>query len=406
MQIGRRSGGTFRLPFTSGPPRSSRMALASFAIVLAVSVLAMPFGSLGADADRGRDIVVEANEVLREDAYWLAATVDFFGSSERDVSIVSGNAEVSGDIAGSLQLAVGQGTVTGNVGGSIRVIGGSVELRGDVGGDIIVVGGRVTIPSSSTVTGDVIVAGGDVDVRGTVQGDITGYTWRLIVAGTVQGSVDVNVSDLDVRSTAVIQGDLTYHTYLKPTISDGATIGGTITDPPNYPWDSLLNPTGLFGPLLRVMWSLLAGAALILIAPRIASAMSTNAGSYVRSGILGVIGIVTIPVLAVILLVSIIGLPVGLLMLAVLLIALYLSQIAVGLAIGRFILPKRWHDGSRGYYLLAMTLGVLAVGIVKMIPVPWIAGIVGLIVTIWGLGAVLMLFSSVITPPRSQIESA
>ncbi len=67
-------------------------------------------------------------------------------------------------------------------------------------------------------------------------------------------------------------------------------------------------------------------------------------------------------------------------------ISLYRCSSRLGLAIGRFILPKRWHDGSRGYYLLAMTLGVLFVGIVKMIPVPWVAGIVGLIVTIWGAG--------------------
>jgi hypothetical protein len=89
--------------------------------------------------------------------------------------------------------------------------------------------------------------------------------------------------------------------------------------------------------------------------------------------------------------VTLVGLPLGALLLAGYLIALYTSQIAVGLAIGRFILPRSWHDGSRGFYLLAMTLGVLIVVGLKLIPVPWVAGIIGAIVTLWGFGAVAML---------------
>lgn len=405
MRKGFRSDLNRRGPFASGHPAPSGMALLSFAIIMVVSILAMPYVSLGAEADRGRDVVIEEGENLTEDSYWLGATVDFRGSSDREVTIVAGDAEVSGDIAGTLQLAVGQATVSGNVGNSLRVVGGNVELRGDVGGDVIVVGGRVRIPSSSTIGGDIIIAGGQLDLRGNVQGNVTGYTWKLVIAGTVEGSVDVNVSELEVRSTAQINGDLTYHTYLRPDIDDGADIRGTITDPPQFPWDSLLNPTGMFGPLLRLMWALLVGAVIVLIAPGVAQTMSTNAGGYLRSGIVGLIGLVALPIVSLVLLVTLIGVPIGLLLLTGFLIALYLSQIAVGLAIGRFVLPDSWHDGSRGFYLLAMTLGVLVVGLLKMIPVPWVAGIIGLIVTVWGLGAVLLLVTRIMAS-RPRVESS
>jgi cytoskeletal protein CcmA (bactofilin family) len=332
--------------------------------------------------------------------------VDFRGRSEGDVTIVAGDAEVEGNIEGTLNLAVGKAVVSGDVGDSLRVVGGNVELTGDVTGDLIVLGGRVTIPSSANISGDLIIAGGNVDLRGEVDGDVNGYVWRLSIAGTIHGSVDVNVNKLDVRSTANIDGDLTYHTYIKPSISDGAEIRGTVSEPPDFPWDSWFDESGVFGPLLRAMWSLLAGAALILIAPRIASAISTNAGRLVPSGVTGLLGVVLIPIVAVILLVTLIGLPIGVLILAGYFVALYLSQIAVGLAIGRFVLPNRWHDGSRGFYLLAMTLGVLIVVALKLVPVPWVAGIVGAIVTIWGFGAVVLLIGRVASTNHLAVEQA
>jgi cytoskeletal protein CcmA (bactofilin family) len=286
----------------------------------------------------------------------------------------------------------------------LRVVGGNVELTGDVNGDLIVLGGKVTIPSSANISGDVIITGGNVDLRGEVDGDVNGYVWRLSIAGTVHGSVDVNVNKLDVKSTANIGGDLTYHTYMKPSISNGAEIGGAVTEPPDYPWDSWFGESGVFGPLLRAMWSLLVGAALILVTPRIASAISANAGRIVPSAVTGILGVVLIPILAVILLVTLIGLPIGLLILIGYFVALYLSQIAAGMAIGKFILPNRWQDGSRGYYLLTMTLGVLVVVALKMIPVPWLAGIVGMMVTLWGFGAVVLLVGRAASTDRPALD--
>jgi cytoskeletal protein CcmA (bactofilin family) len=367
------------------------MALASFVAIVFVAVLAMPMLTFAAEVQRGQDITIAANQTIAEDVYLLGGEIDFVGRAQRDVSIVAGTLDMAGEVAGSVNLAAGDADVSGRIGGSLRILGGRVEITGEITGDVIVAGGDVTIPSRAEIGGDLILLGGQADVRGTVQGDITGNAGRLVLAGAVNGDVDVNVGNLDVRSTARIDGNLTYHSSDDGSVSSSADIGGTVNRPSENPWDSMLERGGFFGPALRALWSLLVGAAIIVLAPRVASAVTANAARPLRSLVVGIVTIWLIPILALILLVTLVGLPLGALLLTGFLIALYVSQIAVGLAIGRFILPRSWHDGSRGFYLLAMTLGVLIVVGLKLIPVPWVAGIVGAIVTLWGFGAVAML---------------
>jgi hypothetical protein len=158
------------------------------------------------------------------------------------------------------------------------------------------------------------------------------------------------------------------------------------------PWtgigDGALHP---FGSLLKLTWSLLAGAAVITLAPRLASRIADHATPPLQPAAVGLISLVLLPVVALLLLGTILGIPLGVLLLIMLPVGLYLSQVFAGLAIGRFLMPRSWRDGSRGYLLLAMTLGVLIIAVVRMAPVPYLGPIVTAIVTFWGFGATVML---------------
>jgi cytoskeletal protein CcmA (bactofilin family) len=359
--------------------------------IMLLAFLALPMLSFAADVHRGSDVTIGAGQILREDAYLVGGEVNFRGRAERDVSVLAGRVTITGTIAGSLNLAAGRAEIPGRIGGALRIAGGDVTITGTVGGDVIVLGGKVNIPSRAKIGGDLILAGGQVDVRGSVGGDITGNVGQLTLGGTVSGNVDVATSSIDIRNTTVISGNLTYHSNVEGDVSSSAEIRGTVDRPSSNPWDSVLDRGGFFGPILRALWSLVVGVALILVAPGIAQAVSTSARRPLAAAGVGLLALIVVPILAVILMVSVIGLPVGLLLITGYLIALYLSQVAVGLAIGRFILPHGWHDGSRGYFLLAMTLGVIILVALRLIPVPWVATIVGAAVTLWGFGALIML---------------
>ena len=71
-------------------------------------------------------------------------------------------------------------------------------------------------------------------------------------------------------------------------------------------------------------------------------------------------------------------------------VTLYLSQVFIGLALGRFILPDRWGDLGRGYNLLAMTIGVIILFAPRFIPLPFLDPAISVVVALLGLGAAMV----------------
>jgi len=374
-------------------PTGRAMWLLALALLLVFATLTLPGWGLAADTRSASEVNVAQSERITDDLYIAAGSVDFQGQASRDVSILTGDATIGGTIRGSLNLAAANADINGTIEGSLRIVSGKVRITGSIAGDVVVAGGQLELASSGLVGGNVLLASGSADLRGTVEGDVTGYAMSSTIGGTVQGSVDVRTSNLDVLNTARVTGSVTYTSRSDADVDSGAQLGQGINQENVDPWGDGDNPIGRSsGSLLRTLWALIAGVVLVVSAPRLADQLGGNGKNLVPAFILGVIGLIAVPLLALVLLATVIGIPAGLIVVVMFLIALYLTQVFAGMAIGRFILPNRWNDGSRGFHLLAMTIGVLLLGATRFIPLPFAGGILTLLITIWGLGAVVMLF--------------
>ncbi len=373
-------------------PAPARMAFVAFAIIMLVAFVSLPSWGFAADTRSGSDITIPSNETITEDLYLAAGTVDFDGTAERDVNMAAGEANLAGSIEGSLNLAAGTMEISGNIAGSLRIFGGRVTLTGDVGGDVVVVGGQLDVGSSSQIGGNILFAGGQLDMRGDVEGDIRGYVGTASLGGTVLGSVDLSTSQLEVTNSAQITGEVLHTGKSEPDVASGARVQGGVTHESLNPWGDGDNPLSrASGSLLRTLWMLVTGALIVIAAPRLANQLGTNGKQLIPAIPLGLLAMIILPIVAAVLMITVIGFPAGFVLLTLFLVALYLTQAVVGMSIGRFILPRSWNDGSRGFHLLAMTLGVIIVAAFRFVPLPWVWGAVSLIVTIWGIGAILML---------------
>ena len=91
------------------------------------------------------------------------------------------------------------------------------------------------------------------------------------------------------------------------------------------------------------------------------------------------------PVAAIIVCITVVGIPVGLIALVLYAIAIYISQVFVGLLIGQLIIGR-----FRGVESKAMMIGALALGLFILTLLQWIPFIgfwVGLAVALFGVGA-------------------
>lgn len=375
-------------------PRGNRMGLAAFVMVLLLTSIALPVVASASEIRSGTSVDIGANDRITEDLYSSAGSVTISGTVTRDASIAAGRARIDGTIDGSVMLAAGRADVPGTIGGSLRIAGGVVEVGGDVAGDLVVLGGRVTVPSGGSVGGDVIVAGGIVNLQGDIAGDVRGIAVSTTIAGIVGGDVEIESSRVSVPGTARIAGDMRYLTAGNPDISSAARITGTTERVAQAPWESSTGGSSRsFGPLLRTVWALIAGVVIIALAPRLADAIGRSGRAVLRAVGVGLLALIVIPVVTAILIVSTIGVPIGLIFLGLFVTLLYLSQVFAGLAIGRFILPDRWNDGSRGFHLLAMTIGVIILAAPNFIPLPFASAVSAVAVTLWGVGAALMVLA-------------
>lgn len=378
------------------------MTLVAFTVILILATLALPIVGSASEIRSGGSVTIAANERIDDDLYLSAGSVDVQGTVNRDASIAAGRVKISGSIQGSVNLAAGQASVSGTIRGSLRVASGSVEITGDIGGDLVVAAGRVRVLSGASIGGDLIVSGGALDIRGAIGGNVRGSAMNVMIDGTIAGNVDVETSRFEVASTARITGNVTYSSASSGDISSSADVAGTVQRVDQSPWGSSSGSLqGSGNTLLRALWALIAGVVVIAAAPRVADAIARNGRRILLALGIGLIALIGVPVIAIALLVTLIGLPIGVILIGCFLIALYLSQVFAGLTIGRFILPNRWNDGSRGFNLLAMTIGVIIIAATDLIPVPFASGIVTAIVTLWGLGAVTMIFGQLGPRPAS-----
>jgi hypothetical protein len=369
-------------------PRSTHLGLAAFGLVLLVVTLALPVLAGASEYRTGNDVSFGRTENFTQNIYVSARRVTFDASTTKDLNVLAANANIGGTVGGSLNVLAGSADISGTVSGSVHIAGGNVDVSGTIDGDLLVAGGNVRLSNQGTVRGDLIVTGGNVNIRGIVEGKVYGGVMTFTHGGTVGGDIDVQANDLNLLSSARIGGDLRYQSTQSADIADAATVSGQVVRTNDAPWQGVgggaLRPLGL---LMRTAWALVLGAAIIALAPRLATRIAEHAEPFLRPMVLGIVALIGVPLVALIALLTVIGIPLGLLLMLGVALALYLSQIFVGLTLGRYVLPRSWRDGSRGFSLLAMTIGVLAISGLRMIPFPYVSAAVALLVAIWGLGA-------------------
>jgi hypothetical protein len=102
----------------------------------------------------------------------------------------------------------------------------------------------------------------------------------------------------------------------------------------------------------------------------------------------GAIILFATPLAALIVCITIVGIPLGLIALALYGIAIYLSQIPVALFIGRWIIGYFAKADSRAVMVGALALGLAILCLLRMIP--YAGFFIGLAAVLFGLGAALV----------------
>jgi cytoskeletal protein CcmA (bactofilin family) len=296
--------------------------------------------------------------------------------------------------------------------GDLRAAGGTVVVRGTVDGDLRGYAGTVVVEETGVVTSDLQASAGSINVLGTVEGDVEGAAGSvsvgpeavvgedltvaaadLVVAGTVEGSVKAAVQRLNLAETASVAGGVQYSSDAEFVRADGATVGGPVSAVDNLSVDAGLGdiaqsagPLGFVFGVYGVLVTLLFGAVLLVAFPEFTDAVAAEVhGEPLRSGGVGLGGLIGIPLVLVLVAVTVVGLPLSILGFMALGLVVFAAAALAEYTVGAWALSytdvdSRW---------IALVAGVLGVAILSRIPL--VGRLVDFVVFLLGFGAVLTL---------------
>lgn len=345
-----------------------------------------------ADTRSGDQITIASGEVVEGDLYVFGRTVEIVGNVSGDVIGTVESIVVRGDVGGSLNVAGRTIQINGSVARSARVTGDELIVRGAIGGDLVSAVNSLTVTSAGSVQGDLILASGDVSLSGAVAGNITGSASKLNLGGAVAGDVSVSADEINVTNRGRLAGDLRYASNNEVELLGQGEVAGVVERTGNL---RALGGPDLFttatSQIVRLLFGLVAGLVLVSLFPSaVARAADQIRLEFPIAVITGVIGLLIWIALAALLLLIVVGIPVALLGTLLLIVLAWLSQVFVGMAVGRLVLPDGWQVSSRGYNILAMALGMVLIGAVRSLPFPYISSVVAILSIVLALGAVIM----------------
>ena len=282
---------------------------------------------------------------------------------------------------------------------------GTAAAQGGPGdlGDQVVISGRVHMASGERA-GNVVVLHGPVTVDGLVTGSVVVFDGPATIRGQVRDNVVVFNGPLSVAARARIGGDVL--SRRRPSVAPGAVVQGQV----RRLRAEMGAPYLRFGAKLAVWLAysfsvLVLGLVLLGVAPRALEAVSQESRRSVGSAIgWGLLVFFGVPILAIIALVTVVGIPLGL----GLLLALWLLY-TIGYTVGAWILGRAVVRPPRSRFV-AFLAGWAILRAAAL--VPFLAGFLWLAAAVFGLGCLTVSLwrarspATVPPPPVGSVAAA
>ena len=269
-------------------------------------------------------------------------------------------------------------------------LGGKVTISEPVEGSLNAAGGKIAVDAA--VAGDAQLAGGKVTVRAPIQGDVSAAGGKVTLDSAIGGNASVAAGTLVLGPNANIVGKLTFHgTDLR---RDSAAVVGELEHKPgNVRHSYVIDDDSV--ELHAISWAWTAG--LLVLAALIAAALpgpTRRMTNELRerpflTTLVGLVALATIPVAAVLLMVTIIGIPLGLLAIAGYAALLLVGYVWLAVVVGGLLLDRvkpetaaatAWRAGAAALAMLALAL---------LAKVPFIGGLVALTALVVGVGMIV-----------------
>lgn len=357
----------------------------------------------------GDKVIVDA--VVEHDVYLAAGMVLVQAPVHGDLVAAGGTAIVQDTVTQDVLIAGGDVTVSGFVGDDVRCAAGTVMLSGTIAGDLIVTGGRVVVAKSAVILGNVISSGGKVTIDGTVHGDIDDASGTFTLNGTAERNVTCKggriVANGTVKGNAVLAAETitigpaaTFGQEVRYWNRAGTLVTGTSRQAVRATYDPALevNEAHLqylgFASLIVALWYLATALVMMVVIQYLFSRTLLGAATTARTVSLKSMGVgflflLGAPVGIVLLFVTVIGIPLGILAALAYVTLVVLATIIVALLIANWI-NNTFYESAWGNTRIVAAAFLIFVVLKFVTFTPVVGPMVMLLLVAMAFGAILL----------------
>ncbi|MBU0580725.1 MAG: polymer-forming cytoskeletal protein [Candidatus Margulisbacteria bacterium] len=335
----------------------------------------------------------------------LLLALFFIASACTAATFINGNNIIipaSKIIKGNLYVLGDKIQIYGEIQGDVYALGESIKIKGKVKGDINAAGKNLEI--TPLYANDLRLAGDNISTRGKIYNDIIALGRNISIKNQVISDVFVRGEVLYIASYTKIGGSLNYSAD-KVTISRKARIAKIIATPIKKTTcpTSTKNCFSSIAPscngilIINFIILMIFAGLFIKFAPNQIKLISKSIlTSPLKSMGWGLATLILTPVIIVILIPTLIGIPFSIILIFFYVLMIYLSKILLGFSIGEWLIAKLNKKGSKKskktkgkqyHPFFVFLLGIVVYHILIVLPI--LGGILHFLGLILGLGALI-----------------
>lgn len=290
-----------------------------------------------------------------------------------DLVLAGSMLEINGNVVHDFIGAGGDVTVNGNISGNVIAAGGTIKVNRNVGGDVAAFGGQILLSRDSVVNGDILLSGGDITLD-----------------GIINGNGQVSTGTLRTGDNFKLKGDLkldaqNYPSNLKDNV--GGSLNITAKNETETQYAKASEGFSVFWFIIKLLASLALGLILIYLFPGFVNRLEEIVrDSPLKTGLIGLLILIFLPILAIILLITLFGISLSVLVILLLALGLLIASVPVKLLAGEIIYNNvlKKEAGKMTYYLIG------AIIFAVLYEIPLLGGLIYFITLLIGLGAAVV----------------
>lgn len=358
-----------------------------------IFIMVLSMVALATETTSEEHVFIDADETIKGPGFYAGDTVQIDGIIDGITFVAGREVRINGEIKGDLFAAAQEIIIDGKINGNLFSAGENIVINGKVKGDVFGAAKEINITKEAVNYRDVFVAGSKIVHTGKIDRQLFAAAQDMNIHGSIDDDVKLDVENLKIHDSAVIKGNVAYSSSNQGSISPNAQVTGKID------WNEITpdeEATGEGQNKFTPMLISLAGALLLWLIitfwrPQFWIRTSeVILGQSLKTIGVGFLVLLVTPILAILLMITVIGIPLGIILSLIYGVSIYLTKIIVAVALGYGIAKKfSWPEKHKGVWLVLLGLVILTL----LSNLPFIGFIVKLVTIVLGLGSLLLTYA-------------